>query len=607
MVNSIDVLLRLLNQRRFAAGMATSAASVRGFKESVEDASSASSGLSRASFAAEGALYGVGMAARSGAAAVTAAMAAFTGLGVAFNSTLEQNTLAFEKFTGGVEQSKTFTKDLFEIASQTPFAFTDITTAARRFLAFGFSVQETTEMLEVMGDTLAYTGGGTDEILRMSKAFGDIRAKGKLMQQELMQLANLNIPFRDIMSLGGLELTEKQWNNVGRANISANRALEAFQKGLRSFYGGGAAKYMETFAGQWQRLKDNVSLAAGIATESTGVFGFMKGVLEDVNKWVEANGDTINKTYRTVGRIILGAVVGAFEFLKRVIKDVITAFKPMVPFFENVIFPMLKGLAAGLIPTLVGAWKILIGVVWLFSTALGTLGSFLEPLKPLAFGVGMALSFFGSWILKAINLVGKLGFVFSGLARVIKAMTWPLQQLAKAWGPVKSVAVAFFVGVGSIAEQFGEKIGGVFDWLGEKIKWLINKIKWVLEKAQPLKDAFEWVAPGGGGGIFGTGVGPNVNFPGDKIGLSTGGYISSGGMALVGERGPELVSLPTGSEVINNMATARVSRRNQLRTDLGSKPSFEKINIEVRSPIYVDRRQIGEAVGTYVAERKARR
>jgi len=37
--------------------------------------------------------------------------------------------------------------------------------------------------------------------------------------------------------------------------------------------------------------------------------------------------------------------------------------------------------------------------------------------------------------------------------------------------------------------------------------------------------------------------------------LATGGSIASGGMALVGERGPELVSLPTGARVHSNSAS----------------------------------------------------
>ena len=42
--------------------------------------------------------------------------------------------------------------------------------------------------------------------------------------------------------------------------------------------------------------------------------------------------------------------------------------------------------------------------------------------------------------------------------------------------------------------------------------------------------------------------------------LATGGSISSGGMAIVGERGPELVNLPTGARVHSNSASKNMGR-----------------------------------------------
>ena len=107
--------------------------------------------------------------------------------------------------------------------------------------------------------------------------------------------------------------------------------------------------------------------------------------------------------------------------------------------------------------------------------------------------------------------------------------------------------------------------------------------------------------------IFGDNVslGPfgNVHIPA----LANGGDISRGGVALVGERGPEIVRLPTGSNVAP-MRPATASRPRDAAAMGGKAPStFDAVKVAVSSPVYLDRRQIGNAMGEYVAERQARR
>ena len=76
------------------------------------------------------------------------------------------------------------------------------------------------------------------------------------------------------------------------------------------------------------------------------------------------------------------------------------------------------------------------------------------------------------------------------------------------------------------------------------------------------------------------------------IGLAEGGTVGPGGtMALVGERGPEIVHLPGGSTVIPNHALA----------GLGGGGAHFTI------PVYLDRRQVGLAMGDYVADKQAAR
>jgi tape measure domain-containing protein len=70
--------------------------------------------------------------------------------------------------------------------------------------------------------------------------------------------------------------------------------------------------------------------------------------------------------------------------------------------------------------------------------------------------------------------------------------------------------------------------------------------------------------------------------------LASGGVIQRGGAAIVGERGPELVSLPAGAQVSPTIGGAGGALR-------------------VEVPVYLDRRQIALAVAEDTADRIARR
>jgi len=59
------------------------------------------------------------------------------------------------------------------------------------------------------------------------------------------------------------------------------------------------------------------------------------------------------------------------------------------------------------------------------------------------------------------------------------------------------------------------------------------------------------------GGVLGGAAGGLIGYGADKAidGMASGGSVKNGGMFMVGEKGPELVNLPTGAKVFNNSQT----------------------------------------------------
>lgn len=146
-----------------------------------------------------------------------------------------------------------------------------------------------------------------------------------------------------------------------------------------------------------------------------------------------------------------------------------------------------------------------------------------------------------------------------------------MEDIKKVLGVVKNVIMFIFdVLKAAFSGNYGELFGLVYDkvisplisWLGEKLtaagsfvyKALAQGIKNLREMffASAPVQLFMRLADMLMNSTLVKGVTGAVSGVRSFLGLSTGGTINRGGMAIVGENGPELVSLPSGATVHSN-------------------------------------------------------
>src|SRR5262252_2622653 len=155
-------------------------------------------------------------------------------------------------------------------------------------------------------------------------------------------------------------------------------------------------------------------------------------------------------------------------------------------------------------------------------------------------------------------------------------------QIVKNWGRIKSAAESAFNAIKSAVNIVGSIISGV---LGGAFRAVLTVVKEVVSAIEKVVSVAKGIAslPGKAGGAI-AGAFKSVS-P-----FQTGGYMHTAGTALVGEQGPEMVHLPQG---------ARVSPFVQ-----GYGGSGRTV---VQVPVYLDRRQIALAMGSFVADQQAAR
>jgi tape measure domain-containing protein len=141
----------------------------------------------------KGSIANIGSATATGVAGLTAMGAAgAAGLGALVVSSsnaaasVEDLTLQFEVLTGSAKIAKDLIKTFREEEKKSPLNLQDYAEGAKLMLGFGVAIKDVTPLLQMIGDISL---GNSERFGRLSVAFAQIAAKGKLMGQELNQLA----------------------------------------------------------------------------------------------------------------------------------------------------------------------------------------------------------------------------------------------------------------------------------------------------------------------------------------------------------------------------------------------------------------------------------
>jgi tape measure domain-containing protein len=260
---------------------------IKGAKESSEKSSQAVGGFSSK-------LANLGMivtGAYAGLSMLKTVIDGTVGSILKYNANLENNEAAFEVFLGSTELAKQYLGDLKKIAADTPFDLPGVTDAGKKLLAFGFDAETSLKMLRSIGDASAGLGLGTEGIQRITLALGQIKAKGRVMGDELLQLTEAGIPAQQILA-DKLHLTADQMKNIGDASIDADTAISALMEGMDEKFGGMSQKMADRMLGLLSTIKDNFMSMGGFILNP--LFQSLETGLTKVRNWSNQFADAIN-------------------------------------------------------------------------------------------------------------------------------------------------------------------------------------------------------------------------------------------------------------------------------------------------------------------------
>lgn len=203
--------------------------------------------------------------------------------GIDFNSMKEQAEIAFTTMLGSGTGAKRFLDELAAFAAKTPFEFPELVQASQRMLAMGFTSRQVLPTLTAIGDAVAAMGGGSEMIDRVTRALGQMQAKGKVSAEEMLQLTEAGIPaWQNLADKIGVTVPQAM-EKVTKGAVSARTGIDAQIEGINRSFGGMMEQQSKTFAGMLSNLKDTFTQAAGEVLEPffNVAKDYMKGFIDD--------------------------------------------------------------------------------------------------------------------------------------------------------------------------------------------------------------------------------------------------------------------------------------------------------------------------------------
>ena len=201
--------------------------------------------------------------------------------GVEYNATMQSYLTNFKVMLGSEEQAAEKLAEIRKMAASTPFSLDDLTDGTQTLLQFGIAADDTTGVLQQLGDISL---GNADKLQTLVRAYGKMSSAQKVTLENVNMMIDAGFnPLNQICNATGESMADlyKRISDgkVSFAELESAVASATSQGG--QFYNG-MLEASQTFSGRMSTLKDNVSALTGELTG--GLFEALGELVVKVNE-----------------------------------------------------------------------------------------------------------------------------------------------------------------------------------------------------------------------------------------------------------------------------------------------------------------------------------
>lgn len=275
------------------------------------------------------------------------------------NAEMEQYTTSLEVMLGSAEKASAMIAKMREFAAKTPLTLDNVISSGTLLMGYGADESNLIGTMTKLGDLAS---GNAEKMDRITLAYGQMLAKGKVTGEELRQMTEAGVPLQTALA-ESIGVTGEEFSKMvskGEVGIDAlNKAITELTTGDGKF-AGMMEKQSQTMQGMLSTMQDNIT--EFFRKMGEGAFGEVKSALQDVSdqlaEW-EQDG-TLDEWAQGVGVLLKNLIA----FLKQ-------AISVGLDFKEAII--------AGAVA--LGTFKIAIGIGNVISAAVASIQHFTTATK----------------------------------------------------------------------------------------------------------------------------------------------------------------------------------------------------------------------------------
>nr|DAO46664.1 MAG TPA: tail tape measure protein [Caudoviricetes sp.] len=229
--------------------------------------------------------------------------------GVDYNATMESYLTNFKVMLGSEEAAAAKLSEIRKMAASTPFTLDDLTGGTQTLLQFGIAADDTTGVLQRLGDISL---GNAEKLQTLTRAYGKMSSAHKVTLENVNMMIDAGFnPLNQICEATGESMSDL-YKRISDGSVSFEELQYAVQAATSEggqFYNG-MLEASQTFSGRMSTLKDNVSALTGELT--SGLFAALGELVVKLNEVVVSFLDSDEKMAQlkeTIG--IATAVVAA--------------------------------------------------------------------------------------------------------------------------------------------------------------------------------------------------------------------------------------------------------------------------------------------------------
>lgn len=374
------------------------------------------------------------------------------------NDEMEQYTTSLEVMLGSASKASAMIEKMRDFAAKTPLTLENVISGGSLLMSYGVDESNLIDTMTKLGDLAR---GNAEKMDRITLAYGQMLAKGKVTGEELMQMAEAGVPLQTALaeSIGVTGEEFSKMVSAGKVGIDdLNKAITGLTTGNGKF-AGMMEKQSQTMHGMLSTLLDNLS--EFMRKMGEGAFGEVKSALQEASdllaEWEEDG--TLDRWAQGVGVLLKNLIA----FLKQ-------AISVGLDFKEAII--------AGAVA--LGTFKIAIGIGNVISATVAAVKSFSTATKAAtaaqatfnAVGAANPYVFIASAVLAVVAGIATFAVTTNNATQSVEELTQAASELSDE------------------AQKSADK-AKTLEELMAKYESAATKVQSVAEKTQTLKDLQE--------------------------------------------------------------------------------------------------------------------